>query len=274
MRRAALLSILVFGSACAGTGIRFPFSSLHAHAVHRFFPDLEQRENAVRYARWNALESAWRHGVTAERDRATAAAFRETIHRLPDFPPDPRLGAPLVARDLPGVFGALVAAERFEIDVADALAASDATPETNSSRVEKALARYRRSRFALASPPSREMDARLGEYATARMLLEGDWLFAHAAEDLAGSTWRDQRWRVRATVDRYDRDVESPPASIEASWYRTFAPTFTKEYEPATELIDRATRFRIEVFAALGAADPAARRTAAEAVARRYGLVR
>ncbi len=273
MKRAALLAVALC-VACSGAGIRFPFSNLHAHAVHRFFPDLDRRENAVRYGRWRALESAWVNGIAMDRDHAVASAFRETLRRLPDFPPDPQLCAPRVARESPELFGALVAADRFERDVADALATSDATPETTASRVEKSLARYRRSRFALAAPAPAEVDIRLGEFATARLLLEGDWLFAHAAEDLAGSTWRDQRWRVKTTVDRYDRDVDSPPASFDISWYRAFAPTFTKEYGPAAELCDRATRFRIEIFQALAAPDSSTRRSGVEAVTRRYGLSR
>jgi hypothetical protein len=259
---------------CSGTGIQVPFASVHAHAVHRFFPDLDQRENAVRYGRWNALESAWKNGVTDRTDRELAARLRETIARQPDFPPDPRLCAPILAREEPALFGALIDADRFETEVTDVLAATDASPETTSPRVEKILVRYRRSRYVLGAPPPAAVDERIGELSTARLLLAGDWLFAHAAEDLAASAFRDQRWKVKATVDRYDRDVDSPPASVEAAWYRNYAPTFTSTYGPAAELFDRATRFRIEIFAALAAADPAARRTGVEAVARRYGLER
>jgi hypothetical protein len=104
------------------------------------------------------------------------------------------------------------------------------------------------------------------------MLLAGDWLFAHAAEDLAVSTWRDQRWKVKTTLDQYDRELDSPPASIEISWYRTFAPTFSQDYGAAAEIFDRATRFRVEIFDALSAPDRNVRRAAAEAVGRRYGL--
>ena len=32
-------------------------------SVHRFFPDLDSRLNAVRYARWRALEIAWISGI-------------------------------------------------------------------------------------------------------------------------------------------------------------------------------------------------------------------
>ena len=273
MRRAAILCLLYL-AACSGAGIQVPFTSVHAHAVHRFFPDLDQRENAVRYGRWNALESAWIHGVTPEADRRLAAGLRETIGRKPDFPPDPRLCAPILAREEPLLFGALVDAERFETAVTDALAATDASPETTSARVEKSLLRYRRSPFTLGAPPEAPVDPKLGELSTARLLLAGDWLFAHAAEDLAASAFRDQRWKVKATVDRYDRDVESPPGSVEAAWYRSYAPTFTAAYPGAAELFDRATRFRIEIFEALAAADPAARRAGIENVVRRYGIER
>lgn len=273
MKRGALLSVL-FCVACSGAGVRIPFTSLHANAVHRFFPDLDRRENAVRYGRWNALESAWLGGVTPAIDRALADGFHETLRRLPDFPPDPRLCAPIVAREDPAVFEALVEADRFERRVADALAASDATPENTAARIEKSLFRYRRSRFALESPSAAPVDEKLGEFVTARLLLSGDWLFAHAAEDLAVAEWRDQRWKVKSTVDQYDHRVDSPPATIEASWYRTFAPTFTASYGAAADIFDRATRFRIELFEALTAPGDAARREAVRAVARRYGIER
>lgn len=271
MKRAALLSALLC-AACSGTGIHLPFASVHAHAVHRFFPDLDRRENAVRYGRWNALESAWIGGITPEVDRRLAVSFRETIRRLPDFPPDARLCAPLLARAAPGLFGALVEADRLEREVTDALAATDASPETTSSRVEKSLDRYRRSRFVLASPPPAPVDPRLGELSTARLLLEGDSLFAHAAEDLAASAFRDQRWKIKNTIEQYDRELEAPAAPLQASWYRTYAPTFSASYPIAAELFDRATLFRIEVFEALASPTPAARREAVRAVGRRYGV--
>jgi len=273
MKRAALLSALLC-AACSGAGIHLPFVSLHANAVHRFFPDLDRRENAVRYGRWNALESAWTHGVTPEVDARMAKSFRETIRRLPDFPPDARMCAPQLAREAPRIFGALVESDRLEREVTDALAATDASPETTSSRVEKSLVRYRRSPFALASPPPAAVDPRLGELATARLLLEGDWLFAHAAEDLAASAFGDQRWKVKTTVDRFDREIEAPAAPLAASWYRTYAPTFSATYPTASELFDRATLFRIEIFEALSAPEAAARRDATRAVGRRYGVER
>ncbi len=273
MKRAALLSALLC-AACSGTGIQLPFSSLHAHAVHRFFPDLDRRENAIRYGRWNALESAWIGGVTPEADQRLSASLREAIRRLPDFPPDPRLCAPRLGREAPAIFAALVESDRLEREVTDALAATDASPEKTSTRVEKSLVRYRRSPFALASPPHRAIDPRLGELSTARLLLEGDWLFAHAAEDLAASAFGDQRWKVKTTVDEFDREIAEPKAPLQASWYRTYAPTFSSSYPIAAELFDRATLFRIEIFEALSAPDAAARRDAARAVARRYGIER
>jgi plasmid stabilization system protein ParE len=271
MKRAALLSVLLC-AACTGAGIRLPFSSLHGNAVHRFFPDLDRRENAVRYGRWNAVESAWIHGVNPETDRALTRELLATIRRLPDFPPDPRLAAPRLCREAPALFGALEEADRFEREITDALAATDATPETTSSRVEKILVRYRRSPFALEAPQESGVDPQLGQYEAARLLLEGDWLFARAAENLAAASWVDQRWKVRETVDRYDREIDSPPGSLDISWYHAFAPTFTGEYPAVAELFDRATRYRIEIFEALLASGPDARRSAAAAIARRYGL--
>jgi hypothetical protein len=272
MKRAALLAVLL-SAACSGTGIHVPFASVHAHAVHRFFPDLDQRENAIRYGRWNALESAWNAGVTPEVDRRLASSFRETMRREPESPPDPKLCAPRFAREAPGLYWALIDADRFERDVTDALAATDSSPETTSSRVEKSLDRYRRSRLALAAPSEKPVNARLGELTTARLLLEGDWLFAHAAEDLAASAFRDQRWKVKATIDRFDKEFEAPSAPLQASWYRTYAPTFAASYPAAAELFDRATLFRIEIFEALATSDPGSRREAALAVGRRYGIV-
>jgi len=271
MRRAALLPVLLC-AACTGAGLRLPFSSLHGNAVHRFFPDLDRRENAVRYGRWNALESAWIHGVHPESDRRLSLDLLATIRRLPDFPPDPVLCAPRLAREAPAIFAALEEADRFEHEVTDALAATDATPETTASRVERSLVRYRRSRYALDAPPATAIAPELGRFETARLLLEGDWLFAHAAEDLAASSWQDQRWKVRETIDRYDREIDSPPAALEISWYRTFAPTFTRDYPAAAELFDRATRYRVEIFASLLAVGSADRRSVAAAIERRYGL--
>ena len=271
MKRALLLPLLL-GAACTGAGIRLPFSSLHGNAVHRFFPDLDRRENAVRYGRWNALESAWVRGVNPEADRRLSRDLLETIRRLPDVPPDPVLSAPRLAREAPAIFAALAEADRFEREVTDALAATDATPETTSSRVERSLVLYRRSPFALEAPPDSAIDPQLGRFETARLLLEGDWLFAQAAEDLAASSWRDQRWKVRETIDRYDREIDSPPAALGISWYHAFAPTFSRDYPAAAELFDRATRYRIEIFAALLTAGPADRRGIADAIERRYGL--
>lgn len=271
MKRAALLPVLLC-AACTGAGIRLPFSSLHGNAVHRFFPDLDRRENAVRYGRWNALESAWIHGVNPDADRRLSGELLSTIRRLPDFPPDPVLAAPRLAREAPAIFAALAEADRFEREITDALAATDATPETTSSRVESSLVRYRRSPFALEAPPDSAIDPKLGQFETTRLLLEGDWLFAHAAEDLVASSWRDQRWKVRETIDRYDREIDSPPVSLEISWYHKFAPTFTRGYPAAAELFDRATRYRVEIFAALLSAGPADRGAIAAAIERRYGL--
>ncbi|HEX7253593.1 MAG TPA: hypothetical protein VF376_11980 [Thermoanaerobaculia bacterium] len=41
----------------------------YTDSVHRFFPDLDARLNAVRYGRWRALEIAWVSGIDAETDQ-------------------------------------------------------------------------------------------------------------------------------------------------------------------------------------------------------------
>jgi len=60
--------------------------------------------------------------------------------------------------------------------------------------------------------------------------------------------------------------------ALEISWYQKFAPSFARDYPAAAELFDRATRYRVEIFAALLAAGPADRHSVAAAIERRYGL--
>src|SRR5450759_5449783 len=90
-RRWPLLSLLL-GIGCSGQApLRLPFQGLSSHSVHRFFPDLDGRENAIRYGRWRSLESAWNRGVSLELDRVLEQSLLTAIHRLPAFPPDAAL---------------------------------------------------------------------------------------------------------------------------------------------------------------------------------------
>lgn len=270
--RLTLLPLLL-GIGCSGqTSLRLPFQGLSSHSVHRFFPDLDGRENAIRYGRWRALENAWTRGVSRELDGALEDSVLAAIHRLPDFPPDARLCAPRFSREASRTFGAILEADRLESQVADALAATDALGIKTKVRIERSLTAYRRARYALSEPAPAGIDAGLANFRTARLLLEGDWLFAQSAEDLAVANFREQRWKVKASVSRYDREIEQPPDSIEASWYTRYAPAFTEAYPLVAAALDRATHFRIEVFEALSSPDAAARRAGVKSVEKRYGL--
>jgi hypothetical protein len=272
MLRLAVLPLLL-GIGCSGqTSLRLPFQGISSNSVHRFFPDLDGRENAIRYGRWRALESAWTRGIRREIDGALEDSVLAAIHRLPNFPPDARLCAPRFSREASRAFGAIVEADRLEREVADALAATDALGIKTKVRIERSLTAYRRSRYALSEPAPAAVDANLGRFRTAKLLLEGDWLFAQSAEDLAVANFREQRWKVKASVDRYDREIEQPPDSIEASWYTRFAPAFTEAYPLVAAALDRATHFRIELFEALSSPDAAARRAGVKAAEKRYGL--
>ncbi len=246
---------------------------IYNNAVHRFFPDLDRRENAIRYGRWRALEIAWREGVSEAVDRTFSQELRVQMQRLPDFPPDPQLAAPTFAREAPHAFDALRAADILEREVADILAAGDATPVLNRERIDRALNAYRREPAALSPPPEAAPtpDA-LAALGTARLLLTGDWLFAQADEDLTTAGYGEQRWRIRGTVERFDRELVTAPGSLRTPWYAEFAPTFLKDFPFVADTLDRATRFRVEIFAALSAPAPAERIRGVDAVERRYGL--
>lgn len=268
----ALLALLP-AIGCSGQGsLRLPFQGLSSSAVHRFFPDLDGRENAIRYGRWRALESAWRRGIGREADPELAAAFLSTIHRLPAFPPDARLAAPRFSREAPRSFEALLQGDRLEREIADALASTDVSGSSTKARIETCFTAYRRSSSALSEPPAAEADSTPGDLHTARLLLEGDWLFAQSAEDLDAASFREQRWKVRASVERYDREIESPPDSIAAAWYARVAPEFSQAHSLVAAALDRVTRFRIEVFQALTPADEGSRLERLASVEKRYGL--
>lgn len=246
---------------------------IYNNAVHRFFPDLDRRENAIRYGRWRALEVAWREGVSGPVDRLFAGQLLLQMRRLPDFPPDPRLAAPSFAREVPRAFDALRVADSLEREVADILAAGDATPALNRERIDRALNAYRRETAALAPPAGAgPIPGALAELGTARLLLAGDWLFAQADEDLTTSDYGEQRWKIRETVERFDRELSVSPGPLRTAWYEQFAPTFLRDFPFVADTLDRATRFRVEIFAAMAAPGAAERSRAAAAVERRYGL--
>ena len=272
MLRWTLLAVLL-GIGCSGQGsLRLPFQGISSHSVHRFFPDLDERENAIRYARWRALESAWAHGIDDEGDRKLSGSLLATIHRLPAFPPDPALCAPRFSREAFLAFSAVLEADQLEREIGDALASTDSSAASTKSRIERSVTAYHRSRFALSENGSDSGDTTSGDRRTARLLLKGDWLFAQSAEDLVVSNFREQRWRVRASVDRYDREVETPLDTIQAAWYARSAPDFAQTHPLATAALDRATRFRIDVFRALASPEPAVRRRQLKAVEKDYGL--
>lgn len=277
MKRAAALLLAASMTGCLPAPLR---DSFHApafdnNAVHRYFPDLDQRANAIRYGRWRALEETWSRGVTGAVDQDLSSRVLRELKSLPNYPPDPAFAAPTFWRDVPVAAGALAAAELFEREVADVLAAPDSSPERADRLLARALNRYRDSGVALIEPPAGEkLPAELGSLATARLLLAGDWLLAAAADDLSGSDYSAQRWKVKSTVAAYDARIENPPGSIETAWYDKFAPTLAQRLPAATAALDRATRFRVRVFGALRGADPDARRTGVTAVEKDFGLTR
>ena len=98
------------------------------NSVHRFFPDLDSRLNAVRYGRWRAVEIAWNVGINPTLDREFSAFLLKLLADPPRFPPEPVFVAPRFAREAPTVFHALRWGQVLEQQVSDVLAAPDATP--------------------------------------------------------------------------------------------------------------------------------------------------
>jgi len=99
---------------------------------------------------------------------------------------------------------------------------------------------------------------------------------AVAAEHLVAAEFGQQRWRVRQTVEEFDRSYAAD-RPLQDSAYRANAPTITERYPRVADLLDRIAHFRAEVFGALlgGSEEIEARRTRAvrlREVARRYGI--
>jgi hypothetical protein len=281
--RVGLLLAFLVGTAAApaaaGSGWeRFRPKGLHNNAIHRYFPDLDARQNAVRYGRWRALEIAWVSGIDSRLDTRFSSYLLALLADPPRFPPEPERVAPRFVREARPLFRALYWGQMLEQQLGDALAAIDATAQRTRERLENALAAYGSDRHALAEPSEAPpmLEVLRAAPVSARILLSGTRLFVRAAEDLARSDFGQQRWRVRDTIGEFDRSFATEQLFEEAT-YRVSAPTVGAVYPAVTESLDRLTRFRAEVFQALipGGQSAESRRERderARAVARRYGL--
>lgn len=282
MKRVAA-SVAVFLLAAGGGALDrsdepFPPKGRYNNSVHRNFPDLDARLNAVRYGRWRAFEIAWTSGIDRRLDTRFSSYLLALLADPPRFAPEADRVAPRFAREAAPVFRALRWGQVFEQQVIDILGSPDASPETSAQRLGRALGLYRRERWALTEPGEPVSPEAIFAAApvSARILSAGTRLFASAAEDLAASDFGQQRWRVKTTVADFDRSyaAERPPQD---SSYRSAAPTITRRYPAVAEHLDRLTRFRIEIYGALisgGETESARRERDARiaAVARRYGL--
>jgi len=248
------------------------------NSVHRFFPDLDSRLNAVRYGRWRAVEIAWNVGINPTLDREFSAFLLKLLSDPPRFPPEAVFVAPRFAREAPTVFHALRWGQVLEQQVSDVLAAPDATAKLTAERLDRVVNLYRLERWALTEPATEAPPPQALALAprSARILLSGTRLFARAMEALALSDFGQQRWKVRDTIEEFDTSL-SREKPLEESTHRVSAPTFAERYPAAAEHLDRVTRFRLEVYGALvgGGATSEARRERDDRlarVARRYGL--
>src|SRR5712691_3444523 len=153
----AWVPLLLFAAAVvsAQPEERFPPKGSWTNSVHRFFPDLDARLNAVRYGRWRAVEIAWVSGINVRLDQKFSSYLLALLAHPPRFAPEADRVAPRFAREAMPIFRALRWGQVFEEQVLDILAASDATPRTGEDRLVRLLGLYRRERWAL-SEPSRE----------------------------------------------------------------------------------------------------------------------
>jgi hypothetical protein len=273
-----LLSLPLAAAAAPLSEEPFPPKGYYINSVHRFFPDLDSRLNAVRYGRWRAIEIAWAFGINTRLDRDFSSYLLTLLENPPRFAPEADRVAPRFAREAVPVFRTLRWGQVFEQGVLDVLASSDATPRIDEERLRRLHSLYRREPWALSEPPDEVAPVRAMQAApvSARILLAGTRLFALAAEDLAASDFGQQRWRVKKTVEEFDHSfaVERSP---EQSTYRLSAPTLTSHYAAIAESLDRLARFRGELFEALvaGGDTRQARRSRDERVkelARRWGI--
>lgn len=263
----------------------------HNDSVHRYFPDLDSRLNAVRYGRWRALEIAWTLGINRELDRTFSSYLLALLADPPRYAPEADRVAPRFLREARPVFLALRWGQTLEAQLSDALASPDASAARTEARLQKALNAYRREAYALAEPaglaggrwPPSEAAARAP--VSARILLSGTALFVQTAQDLAEANFGEQRWRVMETIEEFDLGfaggfvAEDPatPGALSPRAYQSEAPAVAEAYSDVADRLDRLARFRLEVFEALvpGGQTPSARRERDErlrTVARRYGL--
>lgn len=293
MRRSlpCVLSLLLLASASGGsTPEPFRPKGLHNNAVHRYFPDLDARLNAVRYGRWRALEIAWLSGINPKLDRRFSSYLLALLADPPRYPPEAERVAPRLAREAAQIFHALSWGQMLEQQLSDALASPDASPALTLERLRRALEAYRREPYALSQPKSQgpgpapetaRQEAREGPQTlvleaaraapvSAKILLAGTALFVQTAEDLAGADFGEQRWRVRETISEFDqsfaggfgknggaRSAETgaarpdTPGAIRPLTYGTSAPTVAKAFPSISQHLDLLARFRMEVFEAL-----------------------
>jgi hypothetical protein len=278
--RVAVLCAVAVAADRAGARAQEPLPprGRHNHAVHRFFPDLDSRLNAVRYGRWRAVEIAWSVGINPALDRAFSAYLLGLLAEPPRFPPEAELVSPRFARDAAPVFRALRWGQVLEQQVGDVLASADATPALTAGRLARVLGVYRSERWALAEPetPASSAEALTLAPQSARILLAGTRLFVVAAEAVVAADFGQQRWKVRDTIAEFDASL-SREIALEEATYRVSAPTVAERHPEVAAHLDRLARFRAEVYGALvpGGATPEARRdrnARLREVARRYGL--
>lgn len=278
--RIAVLCAVAIAAARASESSPEPFRprGRYNNSVHRFFPDLDSRFNAVRYGRWRALEIAWKTGINPALDTEFSAFLLKLLSDPPRFPPEARLVAPRFAREAESVFHALHWGQIFEQQVSDILASFDAAPELTARRLERALSAYRGERWALSEPRQETSPSEALTLApmSARILLSGTRLFVRSAEGLAAADFGQQRWKVRDTIAEFDGNLPREVTPEEAT-YRVSAPTVSERYPAIAATLDRLARFRTEVYGALvpGGATLRARQdrdARLRAVVQRYGI--
>lgn len=278
--RGAVLCAVAITAAQTSESAPEPFRprGRYNNSVHRFFPDLDSRFNAVRYGRWRALEIAWRVGINPELDREFSSFLLKLLSDPPRFPPEAELVAPRFAREASSVFHALQWGQVFEQQVSDTLASADSTPELTAERLQRALAAYQREQWALLEPKEQAPPPEALRLAprSARILLSGTRLFILAAEGLAAADFGQQRWNVRDTIAEFDSSLDRDKTQAEAT-YEASAPKVSQRYPAIATTLDRLARFRTEVYSALvtGGATADARRernARLTAVAQRYGI--
>ena len=248
-------------------------------SVHRFFPDLDSRLNAVRYARWRALEIAWISGINPQLDRQFSGYLLSLAGDPPRFPPEPDRVAPRFAREAPSLFRALRWGQTFEQQVIDIFASPDATPDLTQRRLRRAFDVYRRERYALSEPSNGPLRRRsfFGWRPCRRGSSPPGPASSLARPKISSrETLASSGGGCRDTIGEYDRSYAGEPAVFTAP-YSSAAPAHRVAPSRRLGCLDRIARFRAALFAALipGGEEPQGRRRRDEAVrelARRWGL--